>query len=150
MNVTESFLGDPAGWTQLRVELHDVHGLWGGRTCFVWGDGRVVAQLASPAQTEDRYAAAMPPGAIVRLVMALIETDFVSITFPPRSPLPDEACPFVLIFNPAGACRQVSKRTGDAHPGFDRVYQLLCESADRAQQGDRLYQGPFDPHFAPA
>jgi hypothetical protein len=150
MNATETFLGDPEGWTQLRIELHDVHGLWGGRTCFVLGDGRVVAQVASPAQYEDRYAAAVAPGGVVRLVMALIEADFVTITFPLRSLLPDEAYPTILVFNPAGECRRVFKRAGDTHAGFDRVYQLLCEFADRAQQGERLYQGPFDPNFAPA
>lgn len=150
MNATEAFLGKPDGWTRIRVELRDVHGLWGGQTCFVWGTGRVVAQIASAPQHEDRYAATVAPGEIVRLVMALIETDFVSITFPVRSGVPDEASPTVIVSSPAGERRQVRKWASDQHAGFDSVYQLLRQFVSQAQLGDRLYQGPFDAAYVPA
>jgi hypothetical protein len=116
----------------------------------VWGTGRVVAQLAPVPQHEDRYEAAVPPSEIVRLIMALIEADFVAITFPVRHLLPDEAYPTILVFNQAGECCRVFKRANDQHAGFDRVYQLLCQLAEHAQRGERLYQGPFDPHYQPA
>ena len=119
MNATEAFVGEPEAWTRLRVALHDVHGLWGGRNCFVSGDGRVVAQVAPVPQHEDRYAATVPPAEIVRLVMALIETDFTTITFPLRAIQPDEACPAVTVSNAAGETRRVHKWAADPHPGFD-------------------------------
>ena len=149
MNATEAFLGDPAGWTHVRVALYDVHGLWGGRTCFVSGSGRVVAQIARVPQHEDRYAATVPPAEVARLLRALIETDFVTITFPQRPRRPDEACPTVIIDNAAGERRRVHKWAGDPHPGFESVYQRLHHFADQAQLGDCLYQGPLDPTFAP-
>lgn len=150
MNATEKFLGDPAGWARLRVALHDVHGLWGGRNCFVFGDGRVIAQIVPVPQHEDRYAVTVPPADIVGLVMALIETDFVTISFPQRPRQPDEACPAVSVSNPAGESRRVHKWAGDTHPGFDSVYQRLRGLAAQAQLGDCLYQGPFDSSFTPA
>jgi hypothetical protein len=150
MNATEAFLGEPEHWTRVRVELHDVHGLWGGQACFVWGTGRVVAQLAAVTQHEDRYAVTVPPGDIVRLVMALIETDFITLTFPARSLLPDEASPTITVINPAGQSARVSKPARDVHPGFDLVYQHLRQLVERARLGECLYQGPYDPHFVPA
>ena len=150
MNATEAFVGDPQGWARLRLELHDVHGLWGGRTCFVWGTGRVVAQIAPLPQHEDRYATTVPPEVIVRLVMTLIEADFVSLRFPQRPRQPDEACPGVLVVNPAGERRQVRKWASDPHAGFEAVYQALCKLADQARLGECLYQGPFEAAFVPA
>ncbi len=149
MNPTQAFLGEPDTWTHVRLTLRDVHGLWGGRTCFVWGTGRVIAQIAAPTQHEDRYTHTLAPGEIVRLVMLLIETDFTTITFPRRPIRPDEACPVVTLTNPAGEQRSVHKWAADQHPGFDSVYQLLCAFADRAQQGEHLYHGPYDPNFSP-
>ena len=149
MNATQAFLGEPDGWTGLRVALHDVHGLWGGRTCFVSGTGRVVAQIASVPQHEDRYAITLPPGEIVRLVMALIETDFVTITFPQRPIVPDEACPVVTLTNPAGEQRRVHKWAVDPHAGFDVIYQMLCGYVEQARLGECLYQGLYQADFAP-
>jgi hypothetical protein len=150
MNATEAFVGEPETWTYLRVELYDVHALWGGLNCFVWGSGRVVAQIAAVTQHEDRFAAIVPPGEIVRLVMALIETDFVSITFPmPGALVPDETCTAIHLINPAGEQARVVRCGHQAHTGFDALYQLLRQLAERARQGECLYQGPYDPRFVP-
>ena len=149
MNATEAFLGEPEDWIHIRVELHDVHGLWGGRACYVWGTGQVLARVAPVPQHEDRYAVTLAPEDVVRLVMALIETDFVTLTFPERPGLPDEARPTIVIGNGADEVRRVEKWANDAHPGFHRVYALLCGLVVQAQQGERVYQGPFDSHFRP-
>ena len=150
MNATQAFLGDPEEWTYVRVELRDVHGLWGGRNCYVWGSGRVVVQVLAAPQQEERYTLTVPLTEVVHLLVAAIEADLVSITFPQRPITPDEACPAITIINAAGAARRVHKWANDAHPGFERVYRLLLALAARAPQGDRLYQGPYDPQFVPA
>jgi hypothetical protein len=150
MNATQAFLGDPEEWTDVRVELRDVHGLWGGRNCYVWGSGRVVVQWLPVPQHEERYAFTVPLAEVVHLLVAAIEADLVTVTFPPRPITPDEACPVITLINAAGEVRRVHKWANDAHPGFERVYQLLLGLAERARQGDRLYQGPFDPNFLPA
>jgi hypothetical protein len=150
MNATQAFLGDPDEWTHIRVELRDVHGLWGGRNCYVAGSGRVVVQLLPVPQHEERFVLSVPLTEIIQLLIAAIEADLVTITFPLRLITPDEACPVITLVNAAGEARRVHKWAGDAHPGFERVYQLLLGLAERARQGDRLYQGPFDPHFVPA
>lgn len=149
VNATQGFLGEPEDWTHVRVELHDVHGLWGGRACYVWGTGQVVARVAPVPQSEERYVHTLPPGDIVRLVMALIETDFVTLTFPERLGLPDEARPTIVVCNSAGAVRRVSKWANEAHAGFQQVYALLCGFVAQAQQGERIYQGPFEQQFTP-
>ena len=84
------------------------------------------------------------------LAMALIETDFITISFPPRPPRPDEACPAVTVHNAAGEARLVHKWVGDPHPGFDTVDQRLRGLAECARLCESLYQGPFDPTFTPA
>jgi hypothetical protein len=151
MNATQAFVGEPETWTYLRVELHDIHPLWGGQACYVWGTGRVVAQIADVTQHEDRYTTLVPPGEIVKLVMALIEADFVALTIPmPRALVPDEACTGIHLINQAGAQARVVKCGRQAHTGFDTLSQLLRQLAERARRGECLYQGPYDPHFAPA
>jgi hypothetical protein len=119
-NATAAFLTSP--W---RIELDDVHGLWGGERCIVWSDGRVWAEAVSPARDARQGEARAPAEAVSLLRQTLVATDFITIALPPRPGVPDEACPVITLTNAAGERRPVRKWAGDRHAGFEAVQARL-------------------------
>ncbi len=43
--ITKSFLGEPDTWRNAKVELDDIHDLWGGKCITVYGDGTAFVKI---------------------------------------------------------------------------------------------------------
>jgi len=145
---TGAFLGPPSGWDACRVELHDVHGLWGGVAVWVEGSGRAVVQRVDASRTEARYALALGDDARALLRRAA-EVDVLAVEVPDRPGVPDEARPRIVLQGPAGERREVSKWGSDEVAGLDAVLADLRAIAGRT--GDRApdARGPHDPAWRP-
>ncbi|MCO5166183.1 MAG: hypothetical protein M9894_07420 [Planctomycetes bacterium] len=130
VEATSDLLGPEAGRDAARLELRDVHGLWGGRDVRVDGTGRVVVRVVDRAQREARHEATLPPERARALLRLAAEEDVLRARVVPRPGVPDEARPALVVGGPGGPDREVSKWENDAVPAFDRVRAALVAVAD--------------------
>ena len=127
-NATARFLGDPSGWASARIELADIHGLWGGCDVALVGDGRcVVTRVRLPGYPDGTEARQVGAATARRLLELCIAHDFVTIRFPPRPFIvPDEACSQVTLINAAEARQTVARWANDPKdPRFMAIYAAL-------------------------
>jgi hypothetical protein len=108
-NETEQFLGAPSEWAAAQVILADIHGLWGGCSVSLGGDGTCVVTLVrQPGQRDGTYTRRLGADVPRRLFEQCVACDFVTIQFPPRPFIvPDEARPEITLVNAAGDRRTV-------------------------------------------
>jgi len=132
-NETEHFLGNESEWQNIRIELRDVQGLWGGRNIFIYGSGKTIIQIVNPDPKkglglfEKRYTFSLGDYEIKRLINAFIKNDFVTIKLNNRSGVPDEAKPEIILINSKGDSREVSKWQNDKNERFDMIYEQILE-----------------------
>ena len=142
-NTTARFLGDPSGWAGARIELADIHGLWGGCDVILAGDGRcVITRVRLPGYPDGTEARQVSAATVRRLLEQCIAQDFVTIHFPPRPFIvPDEACPQVTLINAAGARQTVARwATDPKDPRFEAIYAALLSLA-QGRAGDPIAPG---------
>jgi hypothetical protein len=143
-NATARFLGDPSGWVAARVELADIHGLWGGCDVALAGDGRcVITRVRLPGYPDGTEERDLGPEVTWRLLEQCIAQDFVTIHFPPRPFIvPNEACSQVTLINAAGARQTVARWANDPKdPRFEIIYTALRALA-QGRDGDPAAPGP--------
>lgn len=151
MSATADFLGAPETWGPARLCLDDVHGLWGGRVLYLSGGGALVLQQVPPGRIEARYSLTVP-AAEAQAVLALCAAhDVLTVRFPPRPLIPDEANTRLTLVNAAGAPQTVARWAHDPpHTGLAEVLQALHALAVRALETPVQARGPFDAHYRPA
>lgn len=148
---TAEFLGPEDGWARARLELRDVHGLWGGRDVRVDGAGRVIVRVVDPTGQEERYEATVPADEAKGLLRAAADADVLNVEVPQRRGAPDEARPRLVVVSGRGLDRSTSKWAGDAVPAFDGVQKALVALADRVVgQAKPTLAGRYDQHWRPA
>jgi hypothetical protein len=72
-----------------------------------------------------RYALALDPARVTGLFEQLISVDFLALAFRSRPGQPDESRPVIVVTNPAGEGRTISKWSGEHSPAFEAVYQVM-------------------------
>jgi hypothetical protein len=130
---TADFLGPETTWGRARLELRDVHGLWGGTDVVVEGSGRVVVRVVERTREERRYETTIPVGEAVALLRRAVEADLLRVAPPQRPGVPDEARPMLVVRNARGLGRSVLKWENDQVPRFDGVRAALTELARAVQ-----------------
>ena len=126
-NATQNFLGGESLWSDARVELNDVQGLWGGLNISVAGTRRAVVQRVLPGMMELRYEFELDAAAWRRLLEVLVANDFVTIRPAERPGIPDEARPRITLVNAANDRRSVAKWAGVEDARFEAVYRALMQ-----------------------
>jgi hypothetical protein len=143
-NATARFLGDPSGWVAARVELADIHGLWGGCDVALAGDGRcVITRVRLPGYPDGTEVRQVGAATARRLLEQCIAQDFVTIRFPSRPFIvPNEAHPQVTLINAAGVRQVVVCWANDPKdPRFEAIYAALLSLA-QGRAGDPAAPGP--------
>ncbi len=144
-NLTAQFLGDPAGWDAIDVQLYSVHGLWGGQIIHVTKSGRVVVRRVVPgARHEWRYEFVLTHMDAAALLGVLIEHDLLAIDLPHRFTfIPDEASTVLTVRK---GRRMFTLTIWEADPVDARVTAIISafHHLQRRTEGlTPLYDGPY-------
>ncbi len=142
-NETEKFLGDKENWSDIKMELQDIHGLWGGRNITVLGSGKATAQIVTPSvvppQTvvdpntsyglyQKTYEFSIEDVELNSLIDLFIKNDFLTIDIKNRLGIPDESKPKIVLTNPDGQYRAVEvwindlQKNGSSIKRFANIY----------------------------
>lgn len=149
-NETERFLGNKTEWQNIKIELRDVQGLYGGRNIFIQGSGKTLIQKvdSDPAKGtglfEKRYIVELNDYKIRRLINNFIRDDFVSIKINPRSGIPDEAKPEIALYNSRGESRKISKWDMDTVDRFDHLYGQVLEIEQKTENLIPITESKWD------
>ena len=140
INPTRAFLGAETGWDEIRMELKDIQGPFGGRDVTVSGTGRASVRVLRPgsghsALEEKVYKIRLAHGAVKALVEAFIVNNFLALVLPDETMEPDTGRPVITLVNGKGQSHTLAgwERTTifpDADPKdpivrFDRIYKQL-------------------------
>lgn len=142
-NATARFLGPETGWSACHLELHDVHGLWGGTAVYVEGSGRCAVESVDRGQHERRFTLKLDPQEVTDLLRLCIASDLVGLRIKDRPGVPDEARPTIVLLEPSGRAHAVAKWSNDKVPGFDRVYAALRGLEKKTADQKPEFEGPF-------
>ncbi len=141
-------LSRPSGW--YRLDLQDVHGLWGGMNVSLFGDGESwVEQVERGGGSARLFRRALPDTTMNELGALLHRHDPRGIRIPPRHGVGGEGCPVITIITP-GWRFAVSKWANDKHPDFDALMNWIkALGAACAKEDALVWYGRFDYHWRP-
>ncbi|MGE5602853.1 MAG: YbjN domain-containing protein [Nitrososphaerales archaeon] len=105
--ITKSFLGSRETWRDAKVELDDIHDLWGGRCITVYGDGTAFVKIVDLGQLAETYRMQLDEERVLELFGALLKNDVLAIENAERQPGADEICTRLSITNAEGETRTV-------------------------------------------
>ncbi len=71
--VTKSFLGSPDTWHNAKVELDDIHDLWGGKCITLYGDGTAFVKIVDLGQSAETYRLQLDEERVPELFEALLK-----------------------------------------------------------------------------
>lgn len=134
-NDTTRFLGDPSGWTGARLELADIHGLWGGCNVVLRGDGScTITRVQQPPHPDGTVEGRVAEAVARQVLEHCVAQDLLTIRFPARSSIvPDETHTQITLINAAGVRHTVGRWANDPpDPRFTAIYTDLL----RIGQGD--------------
>ncbi len=144
-NLTELFLGDPAGWDACALSLSSVHTLWGGHIIAVAGGGAASLRLVERgASYERRYQLDLGRQEAHALLRLCAEHDLLAAEIPHRASLiPDETHSLLEL----GRDRRrftISVWNNDQQPpGLRTVLAALLALRARADGLEPEYSGPY-------
>ena len=144
MNATRQFLGDPAGWKDVRLHLSSMQGLWGGWLITVSGSLEVLIRRVSPATWEARYRFNFDEAEFTAIAQTCIEHNLLTVPAPARPGHPDETMLELTLVNQQGKSQTAHKWAGDHHPDFDAVYRAIFSLTEQIQNATPFHSGPFD------
>jgi hypothetical protein len=136
--------------------LLDVQGLWGGRNLWIRSNGSVIVLIVTNTMRpesglqESRWVGQLSARQMNALGRLLEEESFLSMRVPSRDLLPDEGHPTIWARMKSGKGALVSKNSGDAHLGFDAIYEHLLRLARLKAGRQRIGKGAYDWDWHPA
>jgi hypothetical protein len=148
-NETTRFLGPEADWTLARLELKDVHGLWGGSHVAVAASGSACVRLVDNTGEERRFVFTLEKKDALALVRLAVEQDLLSVKPSERAGVPDEGRPQLVLQNALGVARAVFRWQNDKVPAFEKVEQALRALEKKCEKLDPVFRGKPDPYFRP-
>ena len=132
----------------LRLSLHDVQGLFGGRDIFIVKRGLCVLRIVKPTEDglhEVRSSFVIMPKEMASLQKVVRTSDLLSYREKERFGVPDEARPRIELEFEGGEIFIAEKWDGDADQRFDALYRELIKL--EAKKGTQLYSGPYEPNW---
>jgi hypothetical protein len=132
MNATTDFLGSESEWRKVTLRLDDVHGLWGGQRVAVTGAGQISVERVGPAFQTGQWKNTLSEIETQALLHHFIKCDFVRLTLPAHTPVPDEAHPQITLTNAKGENHSVLQWAGQPDRRFQTLYTALRTVAEQA------------------
>jgi hypothetical protein len=105
--ITKSFLGSPETWRSAKVELDDIHELWGGTCITVYGDGTAFVKIVDLQQSTETYRLQLDEERVPQLFGTLLKSDVLALEITEREPGAEEICTRLSITNAEGETRSV-------------------------------------------
>ncbi len=148
-NETTRFLGAEADLALARLELKDVHGLWGGSHVAVAASGSVCVRIVDKTGEERRFVFTIDKKDALALVKLACEQDVLGLKPADRAGVPDEARPQLVLENALGVARSSFRWANDKVPAFEKVEQALRALEKKTEKLDPVFRGKQDPYFRP-
>ena len=133
--VTRDFLGSPDTWSQAKIELDEIHDVWGGTRVTVFGDGTAFVKIVDLEQSAETYQLALAEEEAPHLFEVALENDVLSLANATEQAGGDEVCARLSITNAQGDTRSVCHlELAEVDERFEDVRNLL--SAVHAQMAE--------------
>jgi hypothetical protein len=145
--VTKSFLGNADTWTGAKVELDDIHDLWGGKCITVYGDGTAFVKIVDLTQSAETYRLQLDDARLPELFEALLKNDVLALEAHASTPDEDELCTRLSITNAEGETRSICHwELAEADQRFEDVRSALSYLHDHmGDLGARLVAAVAPP-----
>jgi hypothetical protein len=104
--VTKRFLGNPETWRDAKIELDDIHDVWGGKCITVYGDGTAFVKIVDLGQTAETYRMELEEEQVPQLFEVVLKNDVLSLEEGVTQG-EDEVCTRLSITNARGETRTV-------------------------------------------
>ncbi len=105
--INKSFLGSPETWRSAKVELDDIHDLWGGKCITVYGDGTAFVKIVDLGQSAETYRLQLDEERVPELFGALLKNDVLALETCAGVSGANEVCTRLSITNAEGETRSV-------------------------------------------
>ena len=148
-NETARFLGPEADRAFARLELRDVHGLWGGSHVAIAGSGSACVRIVDRTGQERRFAFTIDKKEALALVQLATDQDLLGLKTPERAGVPDEGRPQLVLENALGQTRAVFRWQNDKVPAFEKIEQALRALEKKCEKLEPVLRGKQDPYFRP-
>jgi len=140
-NETEKFLGDESKWEDIKIELKDIQGLFGGRNISISGKGETIVEIAMlglEGLDTKTYNLLLSELEIKEIINTFIKNDFITIIAEERSGIPDEARPKIILTNAEGNQYKIAVWGNDLQENdrFLNIYQELLLIEKKAETAD--------------
>lgn len=138
--VTKSFLGSRDAWRNARIELNDIHDVWGGKCITVYGDGTAFVKIVDLARSVETYRMQLAEERVPELFETLLQHDVLALDQATRAAGEDEICTRLTLTNAAGATQSICYwESNEADQRFEAVRNTLAHLHDHmAELGARL------------
>ena len=124
--ITKSFLGSPDTWRAAKVELDDIHNVWGGKCITVYGDGTAFIKIVDLGHFAETYRLQLDDERVPELFEALVTNDVLSLDAMERELAGDEIWTRLSVTNAEGETRSVCHReSAEGEQRFEEVRNAL-------------------------
>ncbi len=125
--ITKVFLGSPDTWQGAKVELDDIHDLWGGKCITVYGDGTAFVKIVDLGQSMETYRLQLDGERVPELFAALLKNDVLALEDTERAPGKDEVCTRLSVTNADGETRSICySELAETDARFEEVRNALA------------------------
>lgn len=124
--ITKSFLGSPDTWRSAKVELDDIHDLWGGKCITVYGDGTAFVKIVDLARSAETYRLQLDDERVPEMFETLLQNDVLALEPGDSEPCDKEISTRLSITNAGGETRSIchGEWTG-TNQRFEEVRNVL-------------------------
>jgi hypothetical protein len=137
--VTKEFMGSPDTWRDAKIELDDIHDVWGGKCITVYGDGTTFVKIVDLGQTAETYRMELDEEQVPRLFEAVLRNDVLSLADGAAQPGDDEVRTRLSVTNARGETRTIchwelsstDERFEDARNELSSVLERMGELGAR-------------------
>lgn len=154
-NKTSKFIGSTSDF---KIELNNLHGLYGGRNILIYGDGRAFiqsAEIKNNSLTEKRYTMILNKSEIQKIINDFINNDFCALKSDmPKSILPDTSVFSISLTGlKADKYEVITTQQSNLLPNeyiksdrkkIDSVYKILLDAEKFIQKnGKQVFSGDY-------
>jgi hypothetical protein len=131
--VTKEFLGSPDTWRDAKIELDDIHNVWGGKCITVYGDGTTFVKIVDLGQIAETYRMDLEDEQVPQLFEVVLKNDVLSLDENGAGqPGDDEVCTRLRITNARGETRTVCHwELAASNERFEDVRNMLSAVLER-------------------
>lgn len=150
-NDTSDFFGEEAEWGNSSIDLHDIHGLWGGIDVSISDNGQVYLQHVKLNNKEGKhyiktYKFTLTESELKSIIVEFIKNDFLNIKTKDRFGVPDEAQPNIRV-KQGDKVVNIKKWQNDENEEFTNIYQEFYSLFERTKDMKPIEDGLWEYSF---